>query len=70
MAKPKQTRQREPLLTPVEVAARLNVSVHTITTWRSRDPHRLPFVRLSTHCVRYRPEVIDAYIAERSVGST
>ncbi len=59
------TRQR--LLNEREVATSCSISVLTLRKWRSvkRGPK---FIKIST-LVRYRPEDIDAWIAEQKAGS-
>ena len=59
------TRQR--LLNEREVATSCSISVLTLRKWRSvkRGPK---FIKIST-LVRYRPEDIDAWIAEQNAGS-
>jgi predicted DNA-binding transcriptional regulator AlpA len=59
------TRQR--LLNEREVATSCSISVLTLRKWRSvkRGPK---FIKIST-LVRYRPEDIDAWIAEQKPGS-
>lgn len=51
------------LLTPMEVAERLRVSTRTLEFWRhqGRGP---AFVRLGKR-VRYRPDDVEAFIAEQ-----
>ena len=60
------TRQR--LLNEREVATSCSISVLTLRKWRSvkRGPK---FIKIST-LVRYRPEDIDAWIAEQNAGSS
>lgn len=48
------------LLTAEEAAARLGVSVATLSRWRLRRIH-LPFVRVGS-TYRYRPEDVEAAI--------
>jgi excisionase family DNA binding protein len=50
---------REPLLTPVAVAERLNVSLRSVR--RMIADGRLPVVRIG-HLVRVRPEAVEAMI--------
>lgn len=56
------------LLTPTEAAEILSVTRSTLDTWRSREPERLPFVRLSARCVRYRMQDVENYIERVLVG--
>ena len=60
------TRQR--LLNEREVATSCSISVLTLRKWRSvkRGPK---FIKIST-LVRYRPEDIDAWIAEQKSAPT
>ncbi|MES2304626.1 MAG: helix-turn-helix domain-containing protein [Gemmatimonadota bacterium] len=43
-----------PLLKPAQAAALLSVEVATLSTWRCRDPNRVPFVKVGGRAVRYR----------------
>lgn len=56
------------LLTPKQAAERLAISETTLATWRSREPERLPFVRLSARAVRYREQDLDAFIEAHLQG--
>ncbi len=42
------------LLKPAEAAQLLRVEVATLSTWRCRDPLRVPFIRVGGRAVRYR----------------
>ncbi|MGA2233489.1 MAG: helix-turn-helix domain-containing protein [Tepidisphaeraceae bacterium] len=53
------------LLTPEQVAARLNVRVLTLSTWRATGRHSLPFVKIG-HRVRYRASDVETWISSRS----
>jgi excisionase family DNA binding protein len=55
-----------PLLTPREVAAMLGIS--KVTLYRYVKAGKIPAVRLSSHSFRFRPEDIDALIAEVTSG--
>ena len=56
------------LLTEVEVAAALSVSVATLRSWRTRGG-KVPFVRIGA-AVRYRPADVEAYISGHTYLST
>ena len=60
---------RNRLLKQSEVAEVLGVSPRSVEGWRlsGRGPR---FVRLSSRAIRYRPEDVDAWIAERVRRST
>jgi excisionase family DNA binding protein len=49
----------EPLLTPAEVAKRLNVNRETV--YRMRKRGELPFVRVGA-AIRVRPEALEAFL--------
>jgi excisionase family DNA binding protein len=53
------------LLTAREVAALTGFAEGTIRHWISAQ--KIPFVRISNRCVRFRREDIEAWIAEKSV---
>jgi predicted DNA-binding transcriptional regulator AlpA len=50
------------LLNEKEVAELLHVSVGTLQVWRSTKRYALPYVKLATRVVRYRPEDIQTFI--------
>jgi excisionase family DNA binding protein len=56
----------EQLLNVREVARVLNVPARTVYYWAEhRDPRKhLPSIKLG-RCLRFRPEVVEAYVAER-----
>lgn len=64
----KDPREARSLLTEVDVAKWLNVSHRTIQNWRWRGGGPA-FMKLG-NSVRYDPDVIEAWIAARSKGST
>lgn len=54
----------EPMLTTEQVARRLNVNAETIRRWVKAE--RLPAVTLPSGRLRFRPEVVDALIANHT----
>ncbi len=54
------------LLTAREVAERTRVSTGTLYHWVSQ--RRIPFVRLSRRCLRFREADIDRWITEMAQG--
>ena len=53
----------DPLLTPTQVAERLQISERTLANARVQQ-RLLPFVKLGSHgAVRYRQSAVDAFIA-------
>lgn len=57
------------LLTPPEVAKALGVSVRTLAVWRCERRYDLRYVKVGA-CVRYRRRDVDAFLDERTHGST
>ena len=55
------------LLTPDETADLLGIAKNTLTMWRCTRRVVLPFVKVGRH-IRYTPEAIAAFVAERTVG--
>jgi hypothetical protein len=53
------------LLRPEQAAERLNVKPGTLANWRSTERQPLPFVRIGAGAIRYRPEDIERFVAER-----
>lgn len=49
------------LLTPVEVAKLLGVTVQTLAVWRCERRYDLPYVKVGSY-VRYRPADIELFI--------
>jgi excisionase family DNA binding protein len=56
------------LLTVQEVAGITGLSVGTLRHWVSQG--RIPFVRFSARCVRFRRSDIETWIAEKVVAPT
>ena len=54
------------LLTPEEVAARLQVSVGTLSQWRFHKRVALPYVRVG-RVIRYRPEAVEEFLRQGEV---
>ena len=54
----------ETLLTPDQAARYLNLSPRTLAGWRTRGGGP-SWVAISARCCRYRPEDLDAFLAER-----
>lgn len=50
-----------PLFTPKQAAAYLNIKASTLATWRTREPARVPFVKIGG-AVRYRLKDLDSVI--------
>ena len=59
---------RDPLLLPEEAGKQLRVSVRTLARWRTEGGGP-KFVKAGA-TVRYRSSVLEAWVAEREVGST
>ena len=60
-------RGMEPLLTIREVSELTNLSVGTLYRWISEG--RIPVVRLSKRCIRFRQSDIEEWIAAKVVAS-
>ena len=62
---------RSPYQTPMllderQAAAALGLTPRTLQSWRHRGgENAIPFVRISTRCIRYRPEDLRKWAAER-----
>lgn len=56
------------LLTPVEVAAILGVTVDTLAVWRRTKTEDIPFIRYNQRLVRYREEDVWAFIEKKRKG--
>ena len=56
----------DPLLSPVEVAEYLGLSVETLAQWRSKK-RGLPYLKLGSR-VAYRPEDISKWLATKTVA--
>lgn len=52
------------LMTPIEVAEILGVSVETLNVWRATKRYNLNYIK-SGRLVRYRIEDVEAFIASR-----
>jgi excisionase family DNA binding protein len=57
----------EPLLTVRELAGRLGVSTGALLRWTRAG--QVPAVKLPSGAVRYSPERIDAWLADRATGA-
>jgi excisionase family DNA binding protein len=55
-----------PLITARELAVQLGISTGALLRWTRAG--RVPAVKLPSGAVRYRPEEIDAWLAERATG--
>lgn len=53
------------LLSPVETAALLKVSVQTLACWRTNKLHNLKFIKVGS-LVRYQQNDIDAWLNNRT----
>ena len=60
------TNNDDRLLTPIEVAEMLRVSVETLNVWRATKRYKIPYVKIG-HSVRYRAGAIEKFIAERTI---
>ena len=56
------------LLTPIEVAKILGLSVETLNMWRTTKRYNLPYVKAG-RMVRYRQEDVEAFIDARIQGT-
>jgi hypothetical protein len=66
---PSSDRRTGELIAPAVVAARLNVTAKVLERWRGTGEGPA-FVRLTSKTIRYRPEDIDAFIADRARANT
>jgi excisionase family DNA binding protein len=66
MSRGKAMRDEKLLLTALEVAILTGFALGTIRHWVSE--RRIPFVRISNRCVRFRKEDIEKWISEMSVA--
>ena len=64
------TPKTEALLTEGEAARFLKVEPRTLQAWRLRGDKKLPHVRISKRCVRYRPEDVRSFVEQRLRYST
>lgn len=60
------TTSTAPLLTKRQVAVRMSIHLGTVDRLIARG--ELPFVRIGIRGVRFRPEVIEAYLEKQSRG--
>lgn len=58
---------RPKLLTEAEAADYLGVKPQTLCAWRCTKRYSLPYIKVG-RLVRYRPEDLEAFLAERTVG--
>lgn len=62
-------REPSPLLNERQVAQALGLTPRTIQVWRTRGPADegppLPFVKISSRCIRYRLEDVERFAAQR-----
>mgnify|MGYP000344216753 CR=1 FL=1 len=59
---------RQNLITPIQAADYLGVSVRTLNKWRSDGSVSVPFKRIGRAC-RYSVSDLDAYLAQNSFNS-
>ena len=59
---------RTKLLTEAEAADYLSVEPQTLCAWRCTRRYNLRFIKVG-RLVRYRPEDLEAFLAERTVGA-
>jgi predicted site-specific integrase-resolvase len=57
------------LLTPKQTAEILGIAEDTLTVWRCTRRVVLPYVKIGRH-VRYDPETVGRFIAERTATGT
>ncbi|MHB0817275.1 helix-turn-helix domain-containing protein [Stutzerimonas stutzeri] len=57
------------LLTPGQLATKLDLSLKTLATWRSTGRHALPYIRVGGR-IRYRRADVDAWLTDRQRTST
>jgi predicted DNA-binding transcriptional regulator AlpA len=58
----------DPLLSPPQVAERLNVSTKTLEDWRYRGQGP-SYIKFTRRCVRYYASEIERFIAEHEQGA-
>jgi len=63
------TQTETPLLNVRAAARRLGITPSTLDTWRSKGGGP-KYIKLSTRCVRYRAEDLDAFVQERQARNT
>ena len=57
------------LMTPLDTAGLLGVSERCLENWRLRGGP-IPYVRISSRCVRYQRKIVLDFIASRTSRST
>lgn len=60
--------EKNTLITPLQLAERLSISVETLNTWRATNRYPLPYVKAG-RLVRYRECDVQQFIESRMVGS-
>lgn len=55
-----------PLLTPIQVAEILGISVETLNVWRATKRYKLAYTKIG-HLVRYKRDDVEAFIQARTV---
>lgn len=58
----------DPLLTPGEAAAYLDVAERTLSVWRCTGRYAIPFLKVGRK-VRYRKSALDAFLDRRTHGA-
>jgi predicted DNA-binding transcriptional regulator AlpA len=66
---PKRPQAEDPLLTPEQVAERLNVTTDWVWDHSSRRAPFLPVIRIGNAKLRYRSSEIEQFIAQRERAS-
>jgi len=62
------TNQNPEILTTKQAAEYICVAEAILTTWRCTKAVRVPFIKISGKCVRYRKSDLDAFIESNVVG--
>jgi hypothetical protein len=62
-----QTIESTDLIAPKDLAKELDVSVQTLSNWRSLRRYNLPFIKCGG-AVRYRRADVDRFLASRTVA--
>jgi excisionase family DNA binding protein len=57
----------EPLLTPIEAAAILQISVGTLAVWRATKRYPLAYIKVG-RSVRYRKSAVEEFITTNQKG--
>lgn len=55
---------KDRLLTPKQVAVRLNVKEQTLANWRFRGDKRLPWVRYGRRTILYRESEVNRFLTK------